>query len=335
MSNCHNLFQTFNGNLNVTKKKNLMTSRDNLQELIRSHFKEKHPDYVPKFRGQGSYYLGTMIRTKEDTCDLDNGVYFFPKPKETATTMQNWVWDAVENATSEKPQHRSKCIRVVYQGDYHIDLPVYYKESETNDADKPHLAIKDIGWSPSDPKEFKLWFRKQTDNEGQLVKIVRFLKAWCDNKAKKMPKGLTMSVLASRNIKYNERDDICLRDTLKEIKSSLKLSWSCVMPTTPQDDLLENYSGDKDYFFESIDAFIEDATQAIEKENNQLKASKLWQKHLGSYFPDGENKDVDKQANALAELASTILSGNAKLDRDGRIQTNEGVSHKSHKNFGG
>lgn len=153
-----------------------MTSRDNLQELIRSHFKEKHPDYVPKFRGQGSYYLGTMIRTKEDTCDLDNGVYFFPKPKETATTMQNWVWDAVENATSEKPQHRSKCIRVVYQGDYHIDLPVYYKESETNDADKPHLAIKDIGWSPSDPKEFKLWFRKQTDNEGQLVKIVRFLK---------------------------------------------------------------------------------------------------------------------------------------------------------------
>lgn len=144
-----------------------------------------------------------------------------------------------------------------------------------------------------------------------------------------------MSVLASRNIKYNERDDICLRDTLKEIKSSLKLSWSCVMPTTPQDDLLENYSGDKDYFFESIDAFIEDATQAIEKENNQLKASKLWQKHLGSYFPDGENKDVDKQANALAELASTILSGNAKLDRDGRIQTNEGVSHKSHKNFGG
>jgi hypothetical protein len=337
MSNCHNLFQTFNSNLSITtsKKDKLMTSRDNLRDMIRKYFSEKHPEYKPKFRGQGSYSLGTMIRTKEDTCDLDNGVYFFPKPKETATTMQNWVWDAVENATSEKPQHRSKCVRVIYKGDYHIDLPVYYKESETNDSENPHLAIKDTGWSKSDPKEFSKWFKDQKDKEGQLVKIVRYLKAWCDNRAKKMPTGLTMSVLASRNIKNNDRDDICLKDTLKEIKSSLKANWVCKMPTTPQDDLLENYTGDKDYFFESIDAFIDDATKAIEQESNQLKASKLWQKHLGSYFPDGKNTDVDKQANTLAGIASTILDGRAKLDSTGKIQANEGVSHKPHRNFGG
>ena len=83
------------------------------------------------------------------------------------------------------------------------------------------------------------------------------------------------------------------------------------MPTTPQDDLLENYNGDKDYFFESIESFIDDATKAIEQESNQLKASKLWQKHLGTYFPDGQDIDVDKQANALAGIASTILDGKA------------------------
>lgn len=337
MSNCHNLFQTFNGNLTISssKKDKLMTSRDNLRDMIRKHFKEKHSEYKPKFRGQGSYSLGTMIRTKEDTCDLDNGIYFFPQPKETATTMQSWVWDAVENATSEKPQHRSKCIRVIYKGDYHIDLPVYYKESETNDDENPHLAVKDTGWSKSDPKEFSKWFKDKKDKDGQLVKIVRYLKAWCDNRAKKMPTGLTMSVMACRNIKHNDRDDICLRDTLKEIKARLKEEWSCKMPTTPHDDLLENYSGNKDYFFECIDAFINDATKAIEQETNQLKASKLWQKHLGSYFPDGEDKDVDKQANALAGIAATILSGNAKLDQTGQIQFNQGVSHKPHKNFGG
>jgi len=311
-----------------------MTSRDNLRDAIRKHFKEKHNEYAPKFRGQGSYSLGTMIRTKNDMCDLDNGVYFFPKPKETPTTMQNWVWDAVENATSEKPQHRSRCIRVIYKGDYHIDLPVYYKESETNDNENPHLAVKNSEWSKSDPKEFNTWFKNQKDKEGQLVKTVRYLKAWCDNKTNKMPNGLTMTVLACRNIKYNDRDDICLRDTLKAIKSSLNISWTCKMPTTPQDDLLLNYSGDKDYFFKSIDAFIEDATKAIETETNQLKASKLWQKHLGSYFPDGEDKDVDKQANALVGIATTILSGYAKLDSFGRIQANEGISHKPHKNFG-
>ncbi len=337
MSNCHNLFQKFNGNLSITdsKKEKLMTSRENLREKIRKYFSERHPEYKPKFRGQGSYSLGIMIRTKDDTCDLDDGVYFFPKPKETATTMQNWIWDAVENASSEKPQHRSKCIRVIYKGDYHIDLPVYYKESETNDSENPHLAVKDGGWTKSDPKEFKNWFKEQKDKEGQLVKIVRYLKAWCDNRVKKMPNGLTMTVLACKNIKHNYRDDICLRDTLKEIKSSLENSWSCKMPTTPHDDLLEKFNGDKDYFFESIESFIDDATKAIEQETNQLKASKLWQKHLGSYFPDGLDKDVDRQFNTLASIASTILDGKAKLNNTGQIQENEGVSHKPHKNFGG
>ncbi|MEX2336634.1 MAG: CBASS cGAMP synthase [Fulvivirga sp.] len=337
MSNCHNLFQKFNGNLNINsgKKNRLMTSRDNLRDKIRKHFAEKHPDYKPKFRGQGSYSMKTMIRTKEDTCDLDNGVYFFPKPEETATTIQKWVKDAVEDATSILPQHRERCIRVIYKSDYHIDLPIYYKESATNDAENPHLAVKDTGWSKSDPKEFKEWFNKQKNGKGQLIKIVRYLKAWCDNRSKKMPIGLTMTVLATRNVEYNDRDDIALRDTLKQIKSSLRLNWCCIMPTTPKDDLLENFTGSKEYFFESIDAFIADADNAIDTETNQLKASKLWQKHLGSYFPDGEDKDVDKQARSLLSLATTILEKEAKIDSRGQIQKHLGVDHKPHKNFGG
>jgi hypothetical protein len=337
MSNCHNLFQTFNGNLNIksSKKKRLMTSRDNLRDRIRDHFAEKHPDYKPKFRGQGSYSMKTMIRTKDDTCDLDNGVYFFPKPAETGTTLQRWVKEAVEDVTTAPPQHRQKCIRVTYAGDYHIDLPVYYKASETNDSENPHLAVKKDDWSKSDPKEFKDWFQNQKDERGQLVRIVKYLKAWCDNRAKKLPNGLTMTVLASRNIKHNDQDDIALRDTLKEIKVSLKQSWTCVMPTTPNDDLLENYNGSKDYFFESIESFIKDANTAIDTEKNQLKASNLWQKHLGSYFPNGEDKDVDKQAMSLMSIATTILEKQAKTDSEGKIQKDQGVGHKSHHNFGG
>ncbi|MBX3165092.1 MAG: nucleotidyltransferase [Bacteroidetes bacterium] len=337
MANCNNLFIKFNGELSITstKKAKLITSRDTLRDLIRKHFKENHPEYVPKFRGQGSYDLGTMIRTKEDTCDLDNGVYFFPKPKETGTTMQNWVWDAVENATNEKPQHRKKCVRVIYQGDYHIDLPVYYKESEKNNDENPHLAVKDDDWQKSDPKEFKDWFTENKDDKGQLIRIVKYLKAWCDNRTKKMPTGLAMTVLASNNIKYNDRDDICLRDTLKAIERILKFNWSCVMPTTPKDDLFENYSGDKDYFFESLKDFIADTNKAIDEEKNQLKASRLWRKHLGSYFPEGEDADVDRKLESLQNTASTILTGVAKTDMYGNIQEKTGVKNLPHKNYGG
>ena len=47
---------------------------------IKDYFNENHPEYKPTFYIQGSYKMGTTIRTKEDECDLDDGCYFIPKP---------------------------------------------------------------------------------------------------------------------------------------------------------------------------------------------------------------------------------------------------------------
>ncbi|TRX65807.1 cyclic GMP-AMP synthase DncV-like nucleotidyltransferase [Carboxylicivirga sp. M1479] len=336
MSNCHNLFQTFNSDLNISKskKKKLMTSRDNLRDLIRKYFKENHSEYTPYFAGQGSYSLGTMIRTKDDTCDLDNGVYFFPKPTETGTTLQKWVKEAVKEAASTTPEHRKRCVRVNYVAEYHIDLPIYYKTGKDNEEEHPHLAVKKEDWSESDPREFNRWFKDIKDDKGQLVRIVRYLKAWGDTRSFKMPSGITMTVLAANNISYNDRDDISLKETLDNIQSTLNSSWTCVIPTTPGDDLLANFKGDKDKFLDASEKFIDDATKAI-AEANQLNASKKWIKHLGSYFPEGENKDVDKQMKKLFSTATSVVTGNAKLNSLGHIQSNEGVDHKPHKNYGG
>ena len=337
MSNCHNLFQKFDKELNISnaKKKRLITSRDNLRGLIRNFFNENHSDYTPMFAGQGSYYLGTMIKTKDNTCDLDNGVYFFPKPIETGTTIQKWVKEAVYDASSEKPEHRKRCVRVNYAADYHIDLPVYYKDEKDDDVEHPFLAVKNEEWSESDPKEFGEWFKAEKDEKGQLVRIVRYLKAWGDTRSFKMPNGITMTVLAAHNINYDDRDDIATRDTLKKIHTTLKNKWTCKMPITPEDDLLSNFKGDKDRFLDALDKFITDAVKAIDC-NNQLEASKYWRKHLGDkYFPEGEDKDVDEKIASLSGISSTILSGKAKLDKEGNIQEEFGVKHKPHSNYGG
>ena len=336
MSNCHNLFQKFNKELNISKakKKRLMISRDNLRDKIRKFFKENHSEYTPMFAGQGSYYLGTMIKTKDNTCDLDNGVYFFPKPTETGTTIQKWVKEAVDGASSETPEQRKRCVRVNYAADYHIDLPVYYKDKKDNDDEHPFLAVKNEVWSESDPKEFGEWFKDEKDDKGQLIRIARHLKAWGDTRSFKMFSGITMTVLAADNISYNDRDDITLRNTLKKIQTALIRQWTCKMPTTPEDDLLANFKGDKDKFLEALDKFIIDADKAIDC-NNQLKASKYWRKHLGDkYFPEGEDKDVDAKMASLSDISSTILSGNAKLDKKGNIQEEFGIKHKPHKNYG-
>jgi len=297
MSNCHNLFQTFHEDISLSKSKKdrMKISKEGIREKIRKYFKENHSAYEPKFYIQGSYKMKSSIRTKEDICDLDDGVYFFRKPDVTSTTLQIWVKEAVEGYTDTAPEHRKKCIRNIFKKDYEIDLPIYYKV----DGEEYQLAVKNKDWEDSDSKAMVNWFVGKKDDKGQLVRIVKFLKAWGDFKPNKMPTGLAMTILASNakeKIVYNERDDITLRDTLNEIKKTLDVNFKCSVPVVPFDDLFSDYEDNrKEEFLNDLNDFIQDANQAL-KESNQLNASKLWRKHLGGRFPMGEDKNEETKA---------------------------------------
>ena len=144
MSNCHNLFQEFNDELEIlsSKKDKMITSRENLREKIRDYFAEEHPNYVPSFFIQGSYKLGTCIRTKDDHCDMDDGIYFKSNPEDvTGATLQNWIMNAVDGTTDATPIHKNKCIRVDYKAGYNIDLPVMVFNEDANLH--PLLAVRD------------------------------------------------------------------------------------------------------------------------------------------------------------------------------------------------
>lgn len=303
MANCHHLFGEFKTEISLTsnKKTKMTTSKDGLRERIRKYFKVHHPEYIPKFYIQGSYKMKTGIRTKDDICDLDDGVYFFRTPDVTATTLQNWVWDAVNGYTSTSPEHRKKCIRNIFSGDYEIDIPVYYKI----DGKEYQLAVKNNGWEDSDPKALIDWFNDNRDANGKLIKVIKELKAWCDHKRNKMPSGLAMTILAmnaKNKIVLNDRDDILLSDILREIKKALAQKFECIVPVTPKDDLFADYdSTRKNNFLTNLDSFLADAEVAL-KEPNQLKASRLWQRHLGTRFPDGEDKN--EQTNSSPATTS-------------------------------
>lgn len=302
MANCHDLFQGFQKEISIPSKKRdrMLTSKDNLRERIRKHFKEKHPDYTPKFYIQGSHKMKTGIRTKEDICDLDDGVYFLREPDVTATTLQGWIWDAVNGYTDTEPEHRRKCIRNIFASDYEIDMPVYYK---VDDKDY-QLAVKDNGWEDSDSKAFISWFNKKKDKDGKIICVIKELKAWCDHIRNKMPSGLAMTILAinaMENIVFNERDDITLNDILREIKKAVNNNFECVVPALPNDNLFQNYdSTRKENFLNSLSDFVDDAEKAL-KEENQLKASKLWRKHLGDRFPEGA--DVNEKSHKMSAFA--------------------------------
>lgn len=309
-----------------------MKSKNNIRNKIKVYFKDNHPEYVPKFFIQGSRKLGTLIRTKDDTCDLDDGIYFEREIGVTGNTLQSWVYEAVKDITNADVNHKAKCIRVNYAGDYHIDLPIYYFPE---DEDHPLLAVKVSDFEKSDPKEFIEWYLENKCD--QLTRIIKYLKAWGDKVRNKMPSGLAFTVLAEKNFVENERDDISLYKTLKAIRRDLIISFKCVMPTTPYDDLFEDYDQTrKDKFFNRLDGFIEDARIAIYKEDNLLKASKKWKKHLGQRFPEGLDENVDKAEEALLQSASKILAGTAGVDRLGRIKSKKEVDvhNKPHRFYG-
>lgn len=307
MADCHALFTEFNDELNIlpSKKSKMITSKNNLQDIIRDYFKENHPDYIPKFYIQGSYKTGTSIRNKEDHCDLDDGIYFTSNPDNVkGRTLQEWVLKAVDGVTDAIPVHKKKCIRVDYQAGYNIDLPVMVYDHET--MEHPKLAVKDSDFKNDDPREFINYYRdNKTD---QMTRLVKYLKSWCDNKRENMPSGLAMTVLALNHYLPNDRDDVALKFLLVEIESALNSFFKCVMPTTPGDDLFADYSEtQRNNFLDNLRSFISDAKSAIE-ETNQLKASLLWKKHLGDRFPKGEDKDESySHLNSLRSLA-----GNSK-----------------------
>lgn len=152
-----------------------------------------------------------------------------------------------------------------------------------------------------------------------------------------MPSGFALTVWAANNfVASKDRDDKSLYETLKKIESSIFFGVSCICPKEPGDELTGNLDSDqKGKFKNALNDFIKDAESAINS-NNQLKASKLWQKHLGSRFKDGADEDVDKKEAELRVMADAVKSGVAKTSSiSGSIQKDEGVSNQKHRNYGG
>ncbi len=297
MSNCQKLFKEFDEELDIlpSKKSKMMKSRTNLRETIKAHFAEKHKNYTPSFYIQGSYKLGTCIRTKDDHCDLDDGVYFKSNPDDvTGATLQKWVMDAVNGTTDASPVHKNKCVRVNYKAGYNIDLPVMVFDEDVDEH--PQLAVRDGDFQMDDPKEFVDYYKER--KTPQKNRMVRYLKAWCDNVRDSMPSGLSMTVMTLAHYQSNDRDDVALKFLLVEIEKALKDDFKCIMPTTPGDDLFAGYSeAKKQNVLDRLHTFVEDAKAAVD-EKNQLKASNLWRKHLGDKFPLGEDKNEDLAAKA-------------------------------------
>ena len=75
MANLHSEFETFHKLVALTtgEKESLRKSRNAIRDLIRKYFRENLKVTVPKFLGQGSYAMGTIINPLDCEFDIDDG----------------------------------------------------------------------------------------------------------------------------------------------------------------------------------------------------------------------------------------------------------------------
>lgn len=280
MADLNKLFKNFNQALTLTsgRRDRIISSRKAVEDSITKYFKGRNDFSTPSFFIQGSYKMSTMILNKDNTYDVDLGVIFKGKPNITPKTLQKHVAEAVRFQTESGVEHKQRCVRIIYKGEFNIDLPVYYIENNVM-----YFATK-AGWEKSDPKKLVEWFVGRKDSNGQLLRIIKYLKAWANKRSFKMPSGIALTVWAAKSYKTNLRDDLALLNTLKAIRTGFSWEVKCANPAPPKDDLISKLdSGQKKKFIEALKLLIVDMERA-KSEKNEIKAYNILKKHFGDRF---------------------------------------------------
>ena len=187
-----------------------------------------------------------------------------------------------------------------------MDVPIYIERNG-----RAYLANTADGWIESDAGGFVGWLNdKNSVADGQLKRIVRYLKRWKDHREVPL-RGIELTILAAKNYSgANGRDDDAMRYTAERIASVLKISFSCVKPVASWEDLFDGASVTKKRaILDELDFLVAELRAAADA-SDQERASEHLRKVFGDDFPKG-----DPPSKAAGYVAT---SSPAVLKHDGR-----------------
>jgi Second Messenger Oligonucleotide or Dinucleotide Synthetase domain len=308
MADCDSNFRSFEKSISLSAKdrKFLRSARNAIMKKIKLFFASSPSFPKVEFKPQGSFSMGTIIKPNNGEFDIDIGAYLigysnwqrdWPKPE----TASQWLYKALENHTSTKPINKRTCIRIVYKplsGNkevaYHVDIPIYIQYINGWGNKKTRIGINgDTQWSEkSDPTGLNNWFVEKCQgnlkDKDQLVRLVKYAKAWKDNKTDiKFPSGIALTVLLAENFSPHDRDDFAFYNTMRRAYNSLYGIFfisAIYKPVDPRNDLIDRLtSNQKRVFVELLGNLVDDGKLAI-NEKNTSKAIEFWKKHLGEKF---------------------------------------------------
>jgi len=244
--------------LGPERRKVLSGNRDACLERLRQGLKKLAEEGVKKAGvfdrtlDQGSYAMHTLNQQRNDDYDLDEAVIFSKDAlPDGAADARKRVQEALERMGgnfAKPPEARTNAVTVWYAEGHHIDLAIY-RENKTWLGEK-YLEHAGPDWAKRDPAEMNAWFDKQvadkepssfwqkkTVKDGQLRRVVRFVKAFAKSRASwSLPGGMILTTLTSEVFVSDlDRDDVSLYKTLIALRDRLKGNWTVTSPLDGSD----------------------------------------------------------------------------------------------------
>lgn len=306
MADCSELFLRFNEaiTLTPTDRKFLRAARASITKKIRTYFSENKQCPKVDFIGQGSFTMGTIVKPLPDgEYDIDIGVYLrglsdyrndWPKTE----TVSQWLLKALESHTSIPPVNKRRCVRIIYKPksrsknvSYHVDLPIYCEYINFWGNKKTRIGITgDLQWEQkSDPVGFTKYFiegcQQNTKDKDQLVRLVKYIKAWKEynQQDSKFPSGMSLTIMMTRNYFQSSRDDLAFRETIRRAYNNMfGLFGSSKMPSPvePFNDINERLTPRQmERFRGQFEKLVDDGKKAVDCADRS-HAIAIWKKHF-------------------------------------------------------
>ena len=184
MTASFNAFMTNTVNINKTRLDSLEASVQAIFDALQAD--DEIGSIVTDYEPQGSWPHETIIKPAEDvefdadfTLIMEEQADWADSPKTYITK----VYEALDrNGTYEdkvKPP-KCRCVRVVYAGDYHVDIVPFVVLS---DGRQVIVNGDDDEWEDTDPAGFTAWMKEKNDiTGGNLKRVIRLMKFLRDHR---------------------------------------------------------------------------------------------------------------------------------------------------------
>lgn len=301
-------------NLNQSRIDTLEQRVETLEEFV--SLSDYEPDIV-RFNPQGSWAHKTIIKPpggKDFDADLLAVVEAVPDwdPEDYVTKLFESFRGS--GRYSDIVRKKTRCVRVDYANDFHVDLIPIIEERGGNGVRYFNCNSRDNGFEATAPEDYTNWWKEKNGIVGsnQLRKVTRLLKYLRDIKTTFSCKSILLTTLVG----YQVLDDDGLRRVTAfcDLPTSLRtivgrlddaLQIHAVMPRVPNpvlegEDYNRHWNQKKyDNFREKIHKYREWIDEAYEEEDHDESILK-WRRVFGDDF--AKSVVVKSSARQLAPM---------------------------------